>query len=188
LTVGTGSSAAATSNITATAVSVRVASSSAANVTISFDKSTYAPGEVAIVSVKAVDSTGLLLAGQYLSNIWATGGITSDYALTGDTLTWTEVRSAAATSATASTTAGVATYKVYMPQIDGKVTLTGTTGTGLSVVTNQAVAVKATATVTSAGAQALAAVTALATTVASLKTLIVTLTNLVLKIQKKVKA
>jgi hypothetical protein len=188
LTVGTGSSAAATSNITAAPVSVRVASSSAASVTISFDKSTYAPGEAAIVSVKAVDSTGLLLAGQYLAGIWATGGITSDYALTGDTLTWTEVRSAAATSATAGTTAGVATYKVYMPQIDGKVTLKGTTGTGLSVVANQGVVVSASATVTSAGAQALAAVTALATTVASLKTLIVTLTNLVLKIQKKVKA
>ena len=46
----------------------------------------------------------------------------------------------------------------------------------------------ATATVTDSGAAALAAVTALATTVASLKTLITTLTNLVLKIQKKVKA
>ena len=44
------------------------------------------------------------------------------------------------------------------------------------------------ATVTDSGSAALAAVTALATTVASLKTLIVTLTNLVLKIQKKVKA
>jgi len=43
-------------------------------------------------------------------------------------------------------------------------------------------------TVTDSGAAALAAVTALATTVASLRTLIVTLTNLVLKIQKKVRA
>ena len=179
LTVGTGSSAAATTNITAPAVSVRVASSSAANVTISFDKATYAPGEAATVSVKAVDATGAVLAGQYLADIWATGGITSDYALTGDTLTWTEVRSSTAT--------GIATYKVFMPQIDGKVTLTGTTGTGLSVVANQAVKVTASATVTSAGAQALAAVTALATTVAALRTLIVRLTNLVLKIQKAVK-
>jgi len=43
-------------------------------------------------------------------------------------------------------------------------------------------------TITDNGAAALAAVNALATTVASLKTLITTLTNLVLKIQKKVKA
>jgi len=42
-------------------------------------------------------------------------------------------------------------------------------------------------TVTDTGAAALAAVTALATTVASLRTLIVRLTNLVLKIQKAVK-
>ena len=49
-------------------------------------------------------------------------------------------------------------------------------------------AITASATVTDSGAAALAAVTALATTVASLKTLITTLTNLVLKIQKKVKA
>ena len=180
LTVGSGSSAAATTNIKATAVSVRVASSSAANVSISFDKATYAPGEAATVSVKAVDADGAVLAGQYLGSIWAVGGIVSDYALTGDTLTWTEVRSSTAT--------GIATYKVFMPQIDGKVTLTGTTGTGLSVVANQGVTKTASATVTSSGAAALAAVTALATTVASLRTLIVTLTNLVLKIQKKVKA
>jgi hypothetical protein len=50
------------------------------------------------------------------------------------------------------------------------------------------VEVSATATVTDNAAAALAAVNALATTVASLRTLITTLTNLVLKIQKKVKA
>jgi hypothetical protein len=50
------------------------------------------------------------------------------------------------------------------------------------------VKVSASATVTDSGAAALAAVNALATTVASLRTLITTLTNLVLKIQKKVKA
>jgi hypothetical protein len=48
--------------------------------------------------------------------------------------------------------------------------------------------VSASATVTDSASQALAAVTALAATVASLRTLIVTLTNLVLKIQKKVRA
>jgi hypothetical protein len=48
--------------------------------------------------------------------------------------------------------------------------------------------ITATVNVTDSGSAALAAVTALASTVASLRTLIVTLTNLVLKIQKKVKA
>ena len=51
-----------------------------------------------------------------------------------------------------------------------------------------ATVVSASVSVTDSGSAALAAVTALATTVASLRTLIVTLTNLVLKIQKKVKA
>ena len=68
----------------------------------------------------------------------------------------------------------------------GTVTLSATGGTGLPVAGR--VAVTASATVTDSGAAALAAVNALATTVASLKTLITTLTNLVLKIQKKVKA
>jgi len=77
-------------------------------------------------------------------------------------------------------------FTVYMPSSGGTVTLTATGGNALPVAGR--VAVTATATVTDSGAAALAAVTALATTVASLKTLITTLTNLVLKIQKKVKA
>jgi len=74
----------------------------------------------------------------------------------------------------------------YMPVSGGTVTLTGKGGTSLPL--SGQVDVKTTATVTDNGAAALAAVQALATTVASLKTLITTLTNLVLKIQKKVKA
>jgi len=76
---------------------------------------------------------------------------------------------------------------VYMPSAGGVVTLTALGGTGLALA-NQGKTITASATVTDSGAAALAAVTALATTVASLKTLITTLTNLVLKIQKKVKA
>jgi phage shock protein A len=73
-----------------------------------------------------------------------------------------------------------------MPSSGGLVTLTATGGVSLPPAAR--VAVTAKATVTDNGAAALAAVSALATTVASLKTLITTLTNLVLKIQKKVKA
>jgi hypothetical protein len=86
-----------------------------------------------------------------------------------------------------------------MPVTAGTVTLTGTlaknldadyapVGTLKTAAAIQGTTVTATATVTDSGSDALAAVTALATTVASLRTLIVTLTNLVLKIQKKVKA
>jgi hypothetical protein len=68
----------------------------------------------------------------------------------------------------------------------GTVKITATGGT--SLLQEGRVEVSASATVNDSGAAALAAVNALATTVASLKTLITTLTNLVLKIQKKVKA
>jgi hypothetical protein len=68
----------------------------------------------------------------------------------------------------------------------GTIEITATGGGALPAAGQ--VAVKATATVNDSAAAALAAVQALATTVASLRTLITTLTNLVLKIQKKVKA
>jgi hypothetical protein len=78
------------------------------------------------------------------------------------------------------------TFTLYAPVNGGTLTFSWTGGTGLATA-NQ-VAKTTVVTVTDSGAAALAAVTALATTVASLKTLITTLTNLVLKIQKKVKA
>jgi enamine deaminase RidA (YjgF/YER057c/UK114 family) len=100
----------------------------------------------------------------------------------------------AVTFATAGTLAseGVASteaiklYTVYMPASGGTVEISATGGALLPV--SGQVKVTAKATVTDSGAAALAAVNALATTVASLRTLITTLTNLVLKIQKKVKA
>jgi hypothetical protein len=76
-----------------------------------------------------------------------------------------------------------------MPVTPGVVTLTGTLAkTSPLAAAIQGKVITASATVTDSGSAALAAVTALATTVASLRTLIVTLTNLVLKIQKKVRA
>jgi len=90
------------------------------------------------------------------------------------------------TSATTGARAGSMEYTVYMPVSGGTVTISATGGSSLPIAGR--VAVSASATVTDSGAAALAAVNALATTVASLRTLITTLTNLVLKIQKKVKA
>jgi hypothetical protein len=127
--------------------------------------------------------------------LWAsTYGLTSAKSFsqgTGPAATETAVATSALT--------GLKTYTVYMPVTAGVVTLTGTLaksldadyapiGTLKTAAAIQGTAVTATATVTDSGSAALAAVTALATTVASLRTLIVTLTNLVLKIQKKVKA
>jgi len=83
-------------------------------------------------------------------------------------------------------TEAIKLYTVYMPVSGGTMTIEATGGSLLPA--SGQVKVTATATITDSGAAALAAVNALATTVASLRTLITTLTNLVLKIQKKVKA
>ena len=179
---------------TSNEVSVVVNINSAASVKLSFDKATYAPGERAYIYVTPLDSAGKEIAKQTLPNLLAAGGISTNSALsfagsttTADSLTATVSYSADAnSSSTSGAKAGSFRYTVYMPTSGGAVTLTATGGTSLPIAGR--VAVTASATVTDSGAAALAAVTALATTVASLKTLITTLTNLVLKIQKKVKA
>jgi hypothetical protein len=126
-------------------------------------------------------------------NLLATGGISSASALTfagstttAESLTAVSITTKANSSSTTGARAGSMEYTVYMPVSGGTVTISATGGTSLPLAGR--VAVTASATVTDSGAAALAAVNALATTVASLRTLITTLTNLVLKIQKKVKA
>jgi hypothetical protein len=180
ITFGNASTLAA-STFKSTPVTVRVGTNTVSNVAVKFDKATYAPGEKATISVTALDSTGkAITGGGNKDGMFADGGITSSLQLGNgsDTLT--------PTTLTLSALTGAKDYTVYMPFNGGTVKLTWTGGTGLAVA-NQ-IAGTTSATVSDSGAAALAAVTALATTVASLRTLIVTLTNLVLKIQKKVKA
>jgi hypothetical protein len=185
--------AVAGSTVTSNEVSVRVSTANPASVKISFDKATYAPNERARIYVTPLDSTGAVLGANAITGLLASGGITSNAGFTfagstttADSLTATTITPIANASSTTGATAGSMVYTVFMPAAGGTVTLTATGGTALPTAAQ--VAVTATATVTDSGAAALAAVTALATTVASLKTLITTLTNLVLKIQKKVKA
>jgi hypothetical protein len=175
----------------ATAVKVNVASP--ATVVLSFDKATYAPGEAAYISVKPLDSAKAAIGATTFPNLFASGGITSTIAfgngsVTVDTLSAASVTTAGKTAATdgIASLEAIAVYKVYMPATGGVVTIKAKGGASLP--SSGQVDVTATATVTDNASAALAAVTALATTVASLKTLITTLTNLVLKIQKKVKA
>ena len=174
--------------VLSSAIKVTVNTKSVASAKLSFDKASYTAGEKAILSVTAYDADGKVMPAGTYTNLFTTGGITSTYGFGSgsDTLTAVVINTAsAATASTAPTTDPVARYTVYMPAT-GSVTVSATGGTTLPVAGQ--VAIKATATVADSGAAALAAVTALATTVASLKTLITTLTNLVLKIQKKVKA
>ena len=174
---------------TSNEVTVKSSAATAASVKISFNKAAYAPGEIGLIIVTPLDASGAALPAGATTNALASGGITSNVTLLGLTnavidLTGTTVTAVAYSGTT--TVAGSQTYAFTAPTGGGAITLTAKGGTGLP--TAGQVAITASSSVTDNGAAALAAVTALATTVASLKTLITTLTNLVLKIQKKVKA
>jgi hypothetical protein len=181
---------------TSNEVTVTVTAATLASVKVEFDKATYAPNERAIIYVTPLDASGKAMQTAAYTNLFSATGISVNGALsyagtvtTVDSLTAAgSITTAAQSSSTSGARAGSMQYIVYMPSAGGKVTLTATGGTSLSESLRTAGGITATASVTDSGAAALAAVTALATTVASLKTLITTLTNLVLKIQKKVKA
>jgi len=175
---------------TATSNEVSVTSKTAvpATVKISFNKATYAPGEVGSIVITPLDADGKTLPATAITSGLASGGITSNLDLTYNggavTLTGTTITTSAYSGST--TSAGSQLIFFSAPTTGGKISLTAKGGTGLPVAGQ--VAISASAEITDNAAAALAAVSALATTVASLKTLITTLTNLVLKIQKKVKA
>jgi len=176
---------------TATSNEVSVTSKVAipATVKISFNKANYAPGEVGLIIITPLDAAGAALPATTVTSALASGGISSDVGLNyaGASIASSLADTTATTVAYNGTTtvAGAETI-VFTAPAGGKITLTAKGGSGLPLAGQ--VAITASATVTDNAAAALAAVTALATTVASLKTLITTLTNLVLKIQKKVKA
>jgi hypothetical protein len=179
-------------SVVSSAIAVTVSNARAATLKMEFDKASYAPGEKGYVKVWAVDSTGKPVAPGTVSGLLA-GGITVSGSFTGSSdlpvaSTVTDVALAQTSAAVdgVDSVEPIKLYTVYMPYSGGSVTITATGGSGLP--TAGQVAVTARATITNDAAAALAAVTALSTTVASLRTLITTLTNLVLKIQKKVKA
>jgi len=198
LTTGTAkfkvidASTVALATATSNEVTVNVINSTPASVKLSFDKATYAPNERARIYVTPLDAAGKEMQ-SITADLLASGGITVSGAIsligsttTVESLTATSITTSSTSSSTSGAKAGSRVYTVFMPAAGGSVTISATGGAALPPAAR--VAVSATATVTDSGAAALAAVTALATTVASLKTLITTLTNLVLKIQKKVKA
>jgi hypothetical protein len=223
ITVGTKSSATATTGVDAAAVSIRVGSSTADSIKVTTDKSSYAPGEKATLTVAIFDDKGLAVADGDYTGIFATGGIAASYTLGNGSDTTTAVDFSGAYAIED----GVYAYTVYMPVYEGDVKFSWTSGTGLATA-NDSVAGSVTVAVSSAStsaaidaaneaAQAASdatdaalaaadaadaattkaqeAVDAVATLsaqvsklITALKAQITTLTNLVIKIQKKVKA
>jgi hypothetical protein len=182
----------ALSTVTSTdVIEVTVSTSTPASIKLAFDKATYAPGEKAYILISVLDSAGKSVPTQTAQNFLSSTGITSNVAFGNGSTADTTLDDASIAVAQRNVSAPLSTepimaYTVFMPASGGTVTISATGGSALPVAGQ--VKVTASATVTDSGAAALAAVNALATTVASLRTLITTLTNLVLKIQKKVKA
>ncbi len=200
--------------VTSAAASVRVSTGSATSAKLAFDKATYAPGEKAQIWVQVLDAEGLALPTSTITAAFAADVVSTVAFSTGGTGLSGSANPviAAATDATVPTVAGYAVYTVYMPYSSGDVTISATGSTGLAA--SGRVAVSATASVvntsvdaatdaalaaadaadaaTAAAQDASDAVAALSATVAklvaSLKAQITSLTNLVIKIQKKVKA
>ncbi|CAN2231169.1 hypothetical protein [Candidatus Planktophila dulcis] len=210
---------------TSNEVTVTVSNGTPASVKLAFDKASYAPFEKALITVTPLDAAGKTMQGQTISNLFATGGISSTYAFGSSSDTTTAIALTTAKANDTNITAGSYTYTVYMPA-SGDVVISATGGSSLAAagqvkvtatasVVNSSVdaatdaaneatdaanaatdaalaAADAADAATAAAQDASDAVAALSATVAklvaSLKAQITSLTNLVIKIQKKVKA
>ena len=219
--------AAAMTAATSNEVAVTASSAVPATVKLAFDKATYAPFEKAIITVTPLDAAGKTLGTKAITNLFATGGISSNVAFgtSSETLTAVTLTTSADSSSTAPRTAGSYTYTVYMPA-QGTVTISATGGTGLAAAGQVAVsasaeivnssvdaatdaaneatdaanaatdaalaAADAADAATAAAQDASDAVAALSASVSklisSLRAQITSLTNLGIKIQKKVRA
>jgi hypothetical protein len=200
--------------ISAIAVPVRVESTLAA-VKLAFDKAEYLPGEAATITVTPVDAAGLPLSAKTHANLFATGGITSSYAFgTGsDVLTGVSVTTDTATvktfkvfmpltetevkiSATGGTSLPVAGQIVVSAtaKVTNKASDAAREAVKAAESASQAAldAVKSADAATAAAQAASDAVAKLSADVSAMITAlrkqITTLTNLVIKIQKRVRA
>jgi trimeric autotransporter adhesin len=200
--------------IASIAVPVRVESPVAA-VKLAFDKSEYLPGEAATITVTPVDAAGLPLSAKTHANLFATGGITSSYAFgTGsDVLTGVSVTTDTSTVKTfkvfmpltetevqISATGGTSLPLAGQVLVSAKAKVTNKASDAAKEAAKAATdavaaaeaATKAADAATLKAQEAVTAVatlsTQVATLIASLKKQLTSLTALVVKIQKKVKA
>jgi hypothetical protein len=197
--------------ISSAPIAIRV-EGAAARVKLDFDKAEYLPGEAATIRVTVLDADGLPLSGKTHTNLFATGGITSSYAFgpNSDVLTGVSLTTDTDTVKTFRVFMPLAEAEIKLTAKGGS--LLPTAGqvevTATTQVSNSAAkaaikasedAAKAAQDATNAAilasekaAEATAAVAALTLEVnkliAGLKSQLTRLTNLVLKIQKKVRA
>jgi len=200
--------------IASIAVPVRVESPVAA-VKLAFDKAEYLPGEAATITVTPVDAAGLPLSAKTHANLFATGGITSTYAFGSgsDVLTGVSVTTDTSTVKTFKVFMPLTETDVTISATGGSsLPLAGQVVVSATAkVTNKASdaareaakaaesasqaaldAVKSADAATAAAQAASDAVAKLSADVSAMITAlrkqITTLTNLVIKIQKKVRA
>ena len=154
IVVSNGSTA-ALSTVSAAAVSVRVGGGAAEldGLVVAFDKTSYAPGELATVTVTPKDAAGLNLADETYT-VFATGGLVASYTLPTGSEVITGVTTLNGGVAGAGTKAGVATYKIYMPSIEGDFKLTWTRSTAFATAANDSLEGSATVAVSSPGTAA----------------------------------
>jgi len=197
ITVRSAATTPSTGMVSSNAVAFTVQNKAADSFKLTWNKTTYAPGEKATLTLSVLAADGLPVSTSVgtIANLYNSKGIVlstqagagSNTMFTGSVVTSaTPAAPAKTVTNTQTKSTPIVEYTVYMPTNGGTITADATGGASLPLA--KQTLVTASATITDNAAAALAAVTALATTVASLKTLITTLTNLVLKIQKKVKA
>jgi len=154
LTVTTNTSSTVTTGKTSNAVSVRVGgmATELSDVIVAFDKATYAPGELAKITVTPVDVAGLILADE--SYTVFSKALVPDYAFgTGSDSFSAMLNANDGGVDKAGTVSGVATLKVYMPLSEGTVTVSYTTAAKVGS-TAGAIARTITAVVSSASGSA----------------------------------
>jgi hypothetical protein len=212
ITLTTNASATATTGISSAAVSVRVSDGVATKVDYAFAAGEYAPGAVATITATVSNAAGVMPAGTYTV---LTAGVTGNYALTGGpalTVTTTDATGVAKYTVTVPT--GVSgdltltgTAATGVTATFGKTTVVNAAQDAANAAIDAAseaidaanaatdaanAAAEAADAATAAAQDAADAVAALSVSVAamidSLKKQITALTNLVIKIQKKVKA
>ena len=146
---------AATIKVSAASVAVRVGGGTAEldDVTVAFDKTSYAPGELAVVTVTPLDAKGLVLSDDSYT-VFTSAGLVASYALPAGSATITTAIAHDGGVAGTGTAKGVATYKIYIPSIEGDFKLSWTRSASFATAANDDLTGSATVAVSSPGTAA----------------------------------